>query len=169
MRTPARIARGLQHELVLGNLESRRDWGRAQDYVAAMWLMLQHETPDDYVVATGETHSVGEFVEAAFAVVNLEPEKYVKHNPAFDRLADPACLVGSSEKSGAFSAGNPREVSRSWCARWWKPNWLRSMQKDGRALDHSGIQNAACHLDGGFYFPAVKKSKRFRVRRKQIS
>jgi GDPmannose 4,6-dehydratase len=94
----ARIARGSQQELVLGSLESRRDWGRAQDYVAAMWLMLQHETPDDYVVATGETHSVGEFVQAAFAVVNIEPGKYMKHNPAFDRLADPANLVGSSEK-----------------------------------------------------------------------
>ncbi len=94
----ARIARGFQHELVLGNLESRRDWGRAQDYVGAMWLMLQHEVPDDYVVATGDARSVREFVEAAFAVVNLVPEKYVKHNPVFDRLADPAGLVGSSEK-----------------------------------------------------------------------
>ena len=108
----ARIARGLQKELVLGNLNSRRDWGRAQDHVAAMWLMLQHNTPDDYVVGTGESHSVGEFVEAAFAVVNLKPEKYVKHNPAFDRLTDPVCLVGSADKirrtlgwqpSGSFS------------------------------------------------------------------
>jgi GDPmannose 4,6-dehydratase len=97
-RTVARIARGLDQELSLGNLESRRDWGRAQDYVAAMWLILQQEKPGDYVVATGETHSVRDFVEAAFAVVNLPPEKYVKHNPAFDRPADPARLVGSPEK-----------------------------------------------------------------------
>ncbi len=97
-RAVARIARGFQHELVLGNLESRRDWGRAQDYVAAMWMILQHGVPDDYVVATGEAHSVREFVETAFAVVNLEPEKYLKHDPAFDRLADPASLVGSSKK-----------------------------------------------------------------------
>jgi GDPmannose 4,6-dehydratase len=94
----ARIARGLDRELSLGSLESRRDWGRAQDYVAAMWLMLQQEKPGDYVVATGETHSVRDFVEAAFAVVNLPSEKYVKHNPAFDRPADPARLVGSPEK-----------------------------------------------------------------------
>ena len=97
-RAVARIARGLDQELSLGNLESRRDWGRAQDYVAAMWLMLQPEKPGDYVVATGETHSVSDFVEAAFAVVKLPSEKYVKHNPAFDRPADPARLVGSSEK-----------------------------------------------------------------------
>jgi GDPmannose 4,6-dehydratase len=97
-RAVARIARGLDQELSLGSLDSRRDWGRAQDYVVAMWLMLQQEKADDYVVATGETHSVRDFVEAAFAVVNLPPEKYVKRNPAFDRPADPARLVGSPEK-----------------------------------------------------------------------
>jgi GDPmannose 4,6-dehydratase len=97
-RAVARIARGLDDELSLGSLESRRDWGRAQDYVGAMWLMLQQEAPGDYVVATGETHSVRDFVETAFAVVNLPPEKYVKHNSAFDRPADPARLVGSPEK-----------------------------------------------------------------------
>jgi GDPmannose 4,6-dehydratase len=97
-RAVARIARGLDHELSLGSLESRRDWGRAQDYVAAMWLILQQEKAGDYIVATGETHSVRDFVEAAFAVVNLPSEKYVKHNPAFDRPADPARLVGSPEK-----------------------------------------------------------------------
>ena len=98
-RAVARIARGLDQELSLGSLESRRDWGRAQDYVAAMWLMLQQDKPSDYIVATGETHSVRDFVEAAFAVVNLPSEKYVKHNPAFDRPADPTQLVGSAEKA----------------------------------------------------------------------
>src|SRR3954452_892541 len=66
-RSVARIARGQQQELILGDLESRRDWGHAQDYVKAMWLMLQQESADDYIVATGETHSVRDFVEAAFA------------------------------------------------------------------------------------------------------
>ena len=66
-RGAARISRGLDRELVLGNLEGRRDWGHAQDYVRAMWLMLQHDKPDDYIVATGETHSVRDFAEAAFA------------------------------------------------------------------------------------------------------
>jgi GDPmannose 4,6-dehydratase len=106
-RAVARIARGLEDELVLGSLESRRDWGRAQDYVVAMWLMLQHEKPDDYVVATGETHSVREFAEAAFAVVKLPWEKYVKHNRAFDRLNDPAHLVGSTEKIRAALGWQP--------------------------------------------------------------
>jgi GDPmannose 4,6-dehydratase len=97
-RAAARIARNRDDVLVLGNLESRRDWGRAQDYVQAMWLMLQHETADDYVVATGETHSVREFVEAAFAVVDLPWEKYVKHDPSFDRPTEPVRLVGCAEK-----------------------------------------------------------------------
>jgi GDPmannose 4,6-dehydratase len=107
-RAVARIARGLDHELSLGSLESRRDWGRAQDYVVAMWLMLQRDTPDDYVVATGQTHSVRDFVEAAFAVVGLPWEKYVKHNPAFDRPTDPARLVGSPAKIKADLGWQPQ-------------------------------------------------------------
>jgi len=97
-RGVARIARGLDVDLVLGNLESRRDWGRAQDYVRAMWLMLRRKTADDYIVATGETHSVREFVEAAFAVVDLPWEKYVKRDPSFDRPTEPASLVGCANK-----------------------------------------------------------------------
>jgi GDPmannose 4,6-dehydratase len=97
-RAAARIARNLDSELVLGSMESQRDWGRAQDYVQAMWLMLHHETADDYVVATGETHSVGEFVQAAFAVVALPWEKYVKHDPSFDRPTEPRRLVGNADK-----------------------------------------------------------------------
>jgi GDPmannose 4,6-dehydratase len=97
-RAAARIARGLEQELVLGNLEGRRDWGHAQDYVEAMWLMLQHERPDDYIVASGEMRSVRDFVEAAFAAVNLPWEKFVKHDSAFERLADPTMLVGDAKK-----------------------------------------------------------------------
>ena len=107
-RAVARIARGIDHELSLGSLESRRDWGRAQDYVVAMWLMLQRDTPDDYVVATGQTHSVRDFVEAAFAVVDLPWQKYVKHNPAFDRPTDPARLVGSPAKIKADLGWEPQ-------------------------------------------------------------
>ena len=106
-RGVARIARGLDQELSLGNLESRRDWGRAQDYVVASWLMLQQEKADDYIVASGKTHSVRDFVEAAFALVNLSPEKYVKRNPAFDRPADPARLVGSPAKAEAALGWKP--------------------------------------------------------------
>ena len=97
-RGAARISRGLDRELVLGNLEGRRDWGHAQDYVRAMWLMLQHDKPDDYIVATGETHSVRDFAEAAFAAVNLPWEKFVKRDSSFDRIADPTMLVGNAKK-----------------------------------------------------------------------
>ena len=97
-RAVARIARGLEEELLLGDLESRRDWGHAREYVSAMWLMLQHDSADDYVVATGEAHSVRDFVEAAFAVVELPWEKYVKRSAVFTRPAEPSRLVGSAEK-----------------------------------------------------------------------
>src|SRR6202011_3358172 len=107
-RSVARIARGLDVDLVLGNLESKRDWGRAQDYVAAMWLMLQHQKPDDYVVATGEAHSVRDFVETAFAVVDLPWEKYVKQDRAFDRPIEPARLVGRADKIKKKLGWKPR-------------------------------------------------------------
>ena len=71
-RAVAAIKAGLQDKLYLGNLEARRDWGYAAEYVEAMWLMLQQETPDDYVIATGETHSVREFLEEAFSYVGLD-------------------------------------------------------------------------------------------------
>src|ERR1051325_7777094 len=97
-RAAARISRELDIDLALGNLESKRDWGRAQDYVVAMWMMLRHEKPADIFVSTGETHSVREFVEAAFKVVDLPWKKYVKQDPAFDRPIEPARLVGNAEK-----------------------------------------------------------------------
>ena len=97
-RSAARISRGLEQELVLGNTSTRRDWGHAQDYVAAMWLMLQHSEPDDYVVATGEARSVQDFVESAFAIVDLSPKKYVKHDASLERPTEPAKLVGSPTK-----------------------------------------------------------------------
>ena len=97
-RAAARIARGLDDELILGNTTRERDWGRAQDYVTAMWLMLQYDAADDYIVATGETHSVQEFVELAFAAVDLRWQKYLRHDPAFDRPIEPAKLVGCADK-----------------------------------------------------------------------
>jgi len=111
-RAVARIARNLESELPLGNLESQRDWGHAQDYVRAMWLMLQHDTADDYVVATGESHSVREFVEAAFDVVALPWQKYVKHDRTFDRPAEPTRLVGCAEKIHKLLGWKPRVTFR---------------------------------------------------------
>ncbi|HSH38374.1 MAG TPA: GDP-mannose 4,6-dehydratase, partial [Chthoniobacterales bacterium] len=86
----------------------RRDWGHARDYVRAMWLMLQHNTANDYVVASGEAHSVGEFVEAAFAVAGVPWQKHVKHSPAFDRPVDPVDLVGSPAKIKATLDWSPQ-------------------------------------------------------------
>lgn len=95
----ARIKLGLAHELRLGNLEARRDWGYAPDYVRAMWLMLQQDHPDDYVVATGETHSVREFCQVAFDYVGLDWEKYVVVDPKFYRPAEVDLLVGDPSKA----------------------------------------------------------------------
>lgn len=90
----ARIKSGMQDTLALGNLDAKRDWGYAGDYVEAMWLMLQQEEPDNYVIATGETHSVQEFVEAAFGHVDLDYKKYVTVDPRFVRPAEVDLLLG---------------------------------------------------------------------------
>ena len=96
----ARIKLGLQDELALGNLDPQRDWGYAGDYVEAMWLMLQQDEPDDYVVATGETHSVREFVQKSFAHAGIDDwEKYVITDPRFFRPSEVDLLVGDASKA----------------------------------------------------------------------
>lgn len=95
----ARIKLGLSNELRLGNLTAQRDWGFAGDYVRAMWQMLQQDTPDDYVIATGESHSVQELVEVAFAHVGLDWRKYVVQDPAFLRPAEVDHLIGDASKA----------------------------------------------------------------------
>lgn len=95
----ARIASGLDEKLPLGNLEAQRDWGFAGDYVRAMWLMLQQDTPDDYVVATGETHSVRELCELAFAAAGLDWQEHVVVDPRFLRPAEVDLLVGDATKA----------------------------------------------------------------------
>ncbi|MGL5081479.1 MAG: GDP-mannose 4,6-dehydratase [Microcoleaceae cyanobacterium] len=98
-RAVARIATGRQKEIYMGNLDSKRDWGYAKDYVRAMWLMLQQESPDDYVVATNETHSVREFLEIAFGCVNLNWQDYVKFDERYLRPAEVDLLIGDSSKA----------------------------------------------------------------------
>lgn len=95
----AKIALGLEKELRLGNLEAKRDWGYAPDYVNLMWLMLQQNEPDDYVIATNEAHSVREFAEKAFKVVNLDADKYIKVDKAFYRPIDVNYLQGDYSKA----------------------------------------------------------------------
>ena len=107
-RAAARIKLGLQDQLFLGNLEAKRDWGFAGDYVEAMWLMLQQETPDDYVIATGETHSVREFVQKVFQKLDLEYEKYVAIDPRYFRPSEVDVLLGDSTKARMQLGWQPR-------------------------------------------------------------
>ncbi|MBI4025724.1 MAG: GDP-mannose 4,6-dehydratase [Verrucomicrobia bacterium] len=98
-RGVAAIKRGLQKKLTLGSLETRKDWGYAPEYVEAMWRMLQHDKPDDYVIATGEAHRVGEFVEMAFQIVGLDWREFVETDPAEVRPAEVGALVGDASKA----------------------------------------------------------------------
>jgi len=95
----AKIVAGKQDKLYLGNLDAKRDWGFAKDYVEAMWLMLQQDTPDDYVVATGETYSVKDFLTQAFKTVNLDWEKYVEIDARYFRPAEVELLIGDPSKA----------------------------------------------------------------------
>lgn len=95
----AKIKLGLAESLYLGNLDAKRDWGYAKDYVEAMWLMLQQGSPDDYVISTGETHSVKEWVEASFSCLDLDWEKYVKMDEKLLRPAEVDLLIGDSTKA----------------------------------------------------------------------
>jgi GDPmannose 4,6-dehydratase len=98
-RAAARIKLGLQDSLYLGNLEARRDWGYAKEYVEMMWLMLQQDEPGDYIVATGETHSVRDFCEEAFNRVGLDWKQYVRHDGRYERPSEVDLLIGDSAKA----------------------------------------------------------------------
>jgi len=104
----ARIHLGLERELRLGNLEARRDWGYAGDYVEAMWLMLQQPQPDDYVVATGQSHTVAELAELAFRHVGRDWREYVREDPTLKRPAEVDLLVGDATKTRAKLGWQPR-------------------------------------------------------------
>ena len=109
-RAIGRIKEGLQDKLYLGNLDARRDWGFAGDYVQAMWLMLQQERPDDYVVATGESHSVREFLEIGFDYAGLDWNRHVEVDPSFFRPSEVDCLEGNASKARTVLGWKP-EVS----------------------------------------------------------
>ncbi|HLF70848.1 MAG TPA: GDP-mannose 4,6-dehydratase, partial [Dehalococcoidia bacterium] len=107
-RAVAGIVAGKQDALFLGNLSARRDWGYAPDYVEAMWLMLQQETPDDYVIATGESHTVEELVEKAFALAGLDWRRYVRFDPRYVRPNEVPELCGDASKARAELGWRPR-------------------------------------------------------------
>ena len=104
----AAIKLGLQEELVLGNLDAERDWGYAKDYVEAMWLMLQQDEPEDFVIATGKTHSVRDLVRVAFEHAGLDPEAHVRTDPRFLRPAEVEHLVGDATKAREKLGWEPR-------------------------------------------------------------
>jgi GDPmannose 4,6-dehydratase len=107
-RAVARIKAGLQQKLYLGNLDAKRDWGYAKEYVEAMWLMLQQDQAEDYVIATGETHSVREFLEAAFSLVELDWHDYVELDPQYLRPTEVDYLVGDAGKAKRAFSWEPK-------------------------------------------------------------
>ena len=98
-RAATRIKLGLQKKLILGNLDSKRDWGYAKEYVEAMWLMLQQDQPDDYVIATNETHTVREFLEETFACLDLDWNEFVGFDKKYERPAEVDLLIGNPQKA----------------------------------------------------------------------
>jgi GDPmannose 4,6-dehydratase len=106
----AAIKLGLADELVLGNLDAERDWGYAKDYVEAMWLMLQQDEPDDYVIATGEAHSVRQLVDVAFEHAGLDPAGHVRIDPRYLRPAEVEHLVGDASKARERLGWEPRST-----------------------------------------------------------
>jgi GDPmannose 4,6-dehydratase len=107
-RAAARIKKGLDKDLYLGNLDAQRDWGYAPEYVEGMWRMLQRDEPDDYVLATNETHSVREFVEEAFSHVDLDWKEFVKHDKRYERPAEVDLLIGNPAKAKKHLDWEPR-------------------------------------------------------------
>jgi len=122
----ARIKLGLQNKLYLGNLDAKRDWGHARDYIKAMWLMLQQETPDDYIIATGETHSVKEFLEEVFEHAGLDPYKYVKIDERLFRPQEVPYLVGNNSKAKEQLGWEPHYTFKTLA----KEMYERDLQKE---------------------------------------
>ncbi len=122
-RAVAAIKHGLQKELFLGNLDAKRDWGFAPEYVEGIWRILQVDEGDDFVLATGESHTVREFVEAAFAHANLDWKQYVKHDPRYERPAEVDILVGDASKARKTLGWEPKvrfyELVRIMVVRTW--------------------------------------------------
>ncbi|MEI8256739.1 MAG: GDP-mannose 4,6-dehydratase, partial [Deltaproteobacteria bacterium] len=107
-RAIGRIKHGLQKDLFLGNIDAKRDWGHAADYVEAMWLMLQHKEADDFVIATGETHAVREFLELSFAHVGLDWKDFVHTDPRYFRPAEVDLLLGDATKANTVLGWKPK-------------------------------------------------------------
>ncbi|MHA4813238.1 GDP-mannose 4,6-dehydratase [Streptomyces aculeolatus] len=137
-RAVARIKAGLQDRLYMGNLDAVRDWGYAPEYVEAMWLMLQRDVPDDYVVATGEAGSVRQFLEAAFSTADLDWTEYVRFDPKYERPSEVDALIGDATKAGDLLGWKPQ-------VKW--PELARIMvEADIEALD-AELAGATVRID----------------------
>jgi GDPmannose 4,6-dehydratase len=125
----AKIKLGLQDKLYLGNLDAKRDWGFAGDYVEAMWLMLQQENPDDYVIATGETHTVKEFLQCVFDHAGLDVSKHVSIDPRFFRPHEVPILLGDATKAKKVLDWEPKVKFRDLAKMMYDAD-LKELQKE---------------------------------------
>jgi GDPmannose 4,6-dehydratase len=141
-RAATRIKLGLQQKLYMGNLDARRDWGYARDYVEAMWLMMQAEQPDDYVIATGETHSVREFLEEAFGYLGLDWGKYVEIDPRYFRPAEVDLLLGDPTKAKTILGWEPK-VSFKELVKIMVDSDMKLAERELRAHQHEGALTTA--------------------------
>ncbi len=137
-RAATRIKLGLQKKLYLGNLEARRDWGFAGDYVEAMWLMLQQDDPDDYVVATGETYSVREFLDEVFGCLDLDWEQYVEIDPKYFRPSEVDLLLGDAAKARRVLGWKPK-VTFSQLARMMTDADMKLAQRERLSMPNESV------------------------------
>jgi GDPmannose 4,6-dehydratase len=138
-RAAGRIKAGLQQTVYLGNLDAKRDWGYAGDFVAAMWLMLQQDEPDDYVIATGETHSVREFLEETFRLLDLSPDRHVQVDPRYFRPSEVDLLLGDSTKARQKLGWKPRVGFKELVQMMAEHDW-KLAQEDRVLRDHRAQQ-----------------------------
>lgn len=139
-RAIARIVAGQQKKIYMGNLDAKRDWGYAKDYVKAMWLMLQQEKPDDYVIATGETHSVQEFLDLAFGYVNLDWQNYIEFDERYLRPAEVELLIGDPSKARTQLGWEPTVTFKQLVAL--------MVEADLQALGHGSTNGNGSQLAG---------------------
>jgi GDPmannose 4,6-dehydratase len=134
----ARIKEGLQRNLALGNLDAKRDWGFAGDYVRAMWMMLQHDKPDDYIVATEQTHSVREFLELSFGLLDLDYREFVEFDPKYTRPSEVDVLLGDASKAREVLGWKP-EVDFPTLVRMMVEHDLEAARREKFALGYQTV------------------------------
>ena len=135
-RAATRIKEGLQDKLFLGNLDAKRDWGFAGDYVEAMWLMLQQDKPDDFVIATGETHSVREFLDEVFGILDLDWKKYVVVDPRYFRPAEVDLLLGDASKAKRLLNWTPAITFKALAKMMTEEDW-KVARRERLLADHN--------------------------------